>query len=268
MSTNETDLQQSKLDRTQANEELSQARQDLERQKYFGRIYLRARNSKGQALRTCQANEAAIEEAHMNVALFLEAVKQDSFASHFVWQNVPASKTDPKQLEKDRQTLAQAARANGNFGASDANLSLCRDVLGAGFTEYQINQAIRSNALLLAAPSEEERECWEAERIEQENQRLLNADSRKLKQEIRDRYADRQREAAQAHADYEFELRQQAEQNQFPQLPEIFDGPFPALRGKRLDSQFLVRHGSRELFKFLHTRFGVANVTARLRGIR
>jgi hypothetical protein len=68
------DLQESKLELAKAEGELAQAKVDLERQKYLGVIYLKAR-SKGRVLKQCDANEQGIMELRMPVGVFLEAVK-------------------------------------------------------------------------------------------------------------------------------------------------------------------------------------------------
>src|SRR5262249_36881043 len=150
-------------------------------------IYLKARDSKGRVLKQCQANEALIEDAHMNVEFFCEAVKQNSFASKFTWEEPRASKTDRKQLEKDRQTLEAAAKTNRNFsGSSEANLALCRDILGAGFSESDLVQAYRARRLVLTAPTDEERLQWAELDEDQRKLRLMNATTPQLKEEIRE----------------------------------------------------------------------------------
>jgi len=184
-------------------------------------------------------------------------------ASGFIWIDPPASKTDPKQKAKDLETLREAAKANGNFGASEANLSLVRDALGAGFTEYQINQAIRSNAVRLAPPSEEERQQWAAEAQEQEQQRLRNLNTRELKTEVSAGFEQRRAQAAQAEADRVLKAKEEADQlaGGYPELPEFF-------KGHRVDRAFFVKKCSREELKFLVQKFGAANVEKRIRGIR
>src|SRR5215469_17355619 len=69
--------------------EQQQQKQDLAHQAYLLTLYQRARNSRGQILRTCQANDAAISDTHMPTELFLEAVKRDGFARQFVWIDLP-----------------------------------------------------------------------------------------------------------------------------------------------------------------------------------
>jgi hypothetical protein len=181
-----------------------------------------------------------------------------SLATRFIWAFPPASKTDPRQLEKDRKILEAAARANGNFGASDANLSLCRDILGAGFAEYHVIQAFRSGQLRLAPPSDDEREQWEAERLDQEKLRLLNASTPVLKQDVRAGYADRRAQAAQAEADRVLEQKKKFQHGQFKPLPREWNG-------QRFDAAF-IRAASPQQIRKWRELFGSLQLDLRLRG--
>ena len=244
---------------------------ELAREKYLTFIYVKARNSRGQLLKQTQANTSLIEDAHMPLELFLEAVKQEKFASQFIWEEPRASKSDPKILEKDRETLAQAARANRNFsGVSEANLALCRDVLGAGFTEDAVIHGFRTRRLILAAPTDEERQQWQELDLDAEKLRLSRTPAHLLKQEAAQGILDRRRQAQVEEADRAFAAKQELEVGiSYPPLPEFLP-EFLAKRfgNQRLDRSFLVKKADRDAYRFLHQKFGVVAVEERLRGIR
>ena len=192
--------------------ELRQQQQENIRQLWMTRVYQKARNAHGLVLKQCEANEALLSEyAGLPINLAVEAVQKN--AGQFVWSNLPASKSDPKQLERDSETLAQAAREYRTFGASEANLALCRDVLGPGFSEYALLQGIRSNAIRLAAPGEEERQRWLEADQDAQKLRLLNTPAHQLKQEAAQGILEAKAKAAQAQADYGYGLRVEAEKH-------------------------------------------------------
>ena len=213
---------------------MTDEQKELEREKYFTFIYVKARNSRGQLLKQNQANRALIEDSHMPLELFLEAVKQDKFASQFLWQDLPADKKDSKILEQDLRTLAQAALTNRNFGASEANLSLARSVLGAGFSESDLIDAYRTRRVVLTAPTAEERQHWQELDEDAQKLRWMNATTPQLKQEVRDGYADRRAQAAQAEADRAFAAKQESETGvSYPPLPDHL----PEFLAKRFGNQ-------------------------------
>jgi len=174
----------------------------------------------------------------------------------------PASKSDPQVKAKDRQTLEAAARENTNFGVSDANLSLARSVLGPGFSESDLIQAFRTGRVVLAAPSDEERQQW-AELAEDERKlRLMNASTSELKQEVRQGFDQRRHAQAVAEADRVLAAKEEIDRlaGGFPELPSHF-------RGRKLDREFFVRKCSRDEMKFLVQKYGAFNVEKRIRGI-
>jgi len=253
-----TDLQQSKQERAHAKEELARAKENLDRQKYFGMIYLKARDSRGRILVQNHANQGLIESAHMPVALFLEAVKQDKFASQFIWETPPAAKNDTKADERDRAAFTAFVKQN-RYGEGIANFNLAREVLGYGqVTEQALIGAVRSGRLRLAPASAQELEDREAEGLDAEKLRLLNADTRTLKHEVREGYADRQREAAQAEADRVLDEKRKWQTGQFKPLPRTWNGQL-------LNATF-IRAASPQLIRQLREHYGSLQLDLRIRG--
>src|SRR5262249_3170732 len=186
---------ESKQDLARAREELAQAKEDLEREKYLTLIYVKARNSQGQLLKQCQANEALIEDAHMNVALFVEAVKDEKFASQFIWETPPAAKTDQRAEERDRAAFTAFVKQN-HYGEGVANFNLAREVIGYGLlTQQALIEAVQTGRLRLAPASADELEEREAERIDQEQLRLRNKPSHELKAEAAQSMVDARQQA-------------------------------------------------------------------------
>jgi len=139
---------------------LREQQAEVKRQARLLDVYRKVRYN-GKILKNAVANDVAILELAMPGDMLNHALGKDrTLASRFIWVDPPASKSDPKVLEKDRRTLEAAAREYRTFGASEANLALARDVLGAGFSEHLLLQAIRSNAIRLSAPTDEERQHW------------------------------------------------------------------------------------------------------------
>jgi hypothetical protein len=244
-------------------QELQQQKQEAARQFRIVQILQRVRYN-GKVLKDCAANEEFISELPPNLSpdeITQAFAANPKLASSFLWVDLPASKTDPKQLAKDLETLRVAAKANGNFGASEANLALCREVLGAGFSEYTLNQAIRANALRLSAPTQEERDQWAAEAHDQEQLRLRNLDTRCLKDEVREGFDQRRAASAQANADRVLKAKQE-EENQmgYPPLPAIY-------QGKPVNQKFF-KECSRETMRYFLQRYGDFQCTQAIRGIR
>src|SRR5215831_11519429 len=106
---------------------LREQQRENARQARIVRILQRVRFN-GKVLKDCAANEELILELPpMSPDAISQAFAANpKLAEGFLWIDPPASKTDPKVLERDQQTLEVAAREYRAFGAPQANLSLVR----------------------------------------------------------------------------------------------------------------------------------------------
>jgi hypothetical protein len=163
-----------------------------------------------------------------------------------------------RQLLQDEQTFAEAARSLRSFGVNQANLNVCRTTLGPGFTLYDIQNGLSSNAIQLSPPSYEELTQWAAEDIEAHNEALLKADDVTLRARVRQEAAVARAATAQAEADRQLKSSQERDSYAgFPPLPDIW-------QGRPLDAAF-IRTCDPATNRLLIKRFGASQVTARLR---
>jgi len=248
-----------------ASEELVSQKAELRKQARIIQILQRVRFN-GRVLKDCEANEGLILELPPTMTpeeINSAFAGNPKLAESFLWMDPPASKSDPKVEAKDRDVFAQAARANGNFGTHESNFKLLRDTLGAGFSEDQINQAIRSNAVRLAPPSQEQKDEWAALAEDERKLRLMNATTSELKQEVSAGFEQRRTAFKQAEANRVFAAKQEADKDMgYPPLPEFF-------KGRRVDQDFFVKMKcTREEWKFLAQKYGQANIEAKISGER
>src|SRR5262249_39652541 len=144
------------------------------------------------------------EEQHMNVALFVEACKEDSFSRQFVWTDLPAAKTDRQAEARDRAVFAEFAKQN-NYGEGIANFNLAREVIGCGLlTQHALIEAVQPRRLRLAAASAEELEEREAERLDAEKLRMMVTPAHQLREEAAQGILDRRQQAKAEEADRAF----------------------------------------------------------------
>src|SRR5262249_2199027 len=195
----------------------------------------------------------------MPTDLFVEACKQDKFASRFIWETPPAARSDKHAEARDRAAFTAFVKQNC-YGEGIANFSLAREILGYGqVTEQALIEAVQRGRLRLAPASTEELEDREAERIDQEQLRLRNTPSHLLKSEAARAMVDARQQAKVEEADRAFAAKQEAEAGMsYPELPEYLPG-FLAKRfgNQRLDRNFLVKKADRDAYRFLHQKFGV-----------
>ncbi len=170
------------------------------------------------------------------------------------------------QLEKGRETFREAAR---QYGLSDieANFNVVRSVLGPSFDVYHVGQIAVSNAASLVPASQAELEQWAREAQEERVDFLVNqASPHELRQAARQESEQRRIEAQQQHVAQQVQIREQAEAAfGFPaSLPETTQD------GVKIDRAYLLKLADIDIKKYkqLCSRFGMANVTARLNGVR
>lgn len=164
-----------------------------------------------------------------------------------------------RQLAHDKVTFADAAKAFRSFGMTEANLNVIRQILGPGFTQYALSQALASNALQLSPPSQQELREWAAQDVQDHNEALLRADDVTLRARVRQEAEHTRVATAQAEATRQFQAAQKRDAVMgFPPLPDVW-------QGEKLDAAF-IKNCSVEVHKLLTKRFGAAQITARLQG--
>jgi hypothetical protein len=249
--------------RRESQEQYEESTRGLRLLKY----YREAVNSRGQQLKQCESNDRAIADTHMDVQMFCIAVTEDSFAQRFSWQDPPLP--TKQALAKDREAFESFCVQN-RYNAGTAGFELARQVIGTGqLSQASLNQAVRSGKLRLGMATPEDLEHREEIRLDQEKLRLQNAQAHELKQEVREGAEARRVQAQRQHRDYEFELKKQAEAStQFPPLPEYIPEYLQKRFGKvKLDRRFLIKGGAdREVFKYLHIKYGLTQIEQLLRG--
>jgi hypothetical protein len=196
--------------------------------------------------------------------------EQPQLAGHIVWQS--ADVLDPKkrrqaaaaQAAEDRKTFSDAARKYG-LGDTEANFHLVRETLGEGFSEYAVGDAVRNGTVQVSPATEAELEQYRQKAQEQRQQFLRNADPETLRSIVRSEAEQRRIKFQHDETERQIAHREMLDaQVGFPVLPEFNSN------GEKIDAAYLIRisNTNLQLFKTIISRFGAANVTARLRGIR
>jgi len=164
-------------------------------------------------------------------------------------------------LEQDKKTLRDFCKAN-RLEPSTAALNLLRQEYGAGFNFAQVGNALRSGLIMLGPASDEIlREAQE----ERQDYLVNQASPQELRQAARTEAEQRRIEFQRAEAERQIAAREQMDAAVgYPPLPE-FTGD-----GQKLDAAWLNRisNTNLQLFKNFMRKYGAANLTARLRGIR
>ncbi len=151
-------------------------------------------------------------------------------------------------------------RANG-FSENEANWSLTKSVLGSGFDQYSLEQAVTSNALRLARASQEELAQYAQDAAEVRQEYLRQATPQQLKQAARTETEQRRAAAVQQQADQQLQAAVERDAVMgFPSLPETW-------QGQKLDAGF-IRKCDVATQKLLSKRFGSAALDLRLRGLK
>jgi hypothetical protein len=186
---------------------------------------------------------------------FLVKVIQEnpSLASQLQWRSVNPKQAEARQQELDKQTFVEAAKTL-RFGVNDANFNLTRQLLGPGFSQHAIQQALSSNALQLSRPTQEELDQWAAQDIEAHNEALLKADPVTLRALARQESADNRAQEQQQQANESFEAtKRRDEATGFPPLPADI-------------TKEQIRNASVERLKYWVKRFGNHQINLRLNG--
>jgi hypothetical protein len=254
-------------------------------------------------LKDCQANRQIIYNYALSLAddansITREHLEEASKLPNLARQKVLTAAERNQQAAKDSETFNKAALQLG-FSANTANEKLVKDVLGSGFSVYDIAQAISSNAIQLSRVGEaEQQQRDEKERCDLIGQILddyaVDGDLREAKRHqlerpditldnLRQQVAvirERQRLHEMTPAQIREENATRAAQQASYEKPINVAGSLHGLakqnhptmpdtiwhEGKEvgLDSVFL-RRASTEQLKQLIKKFGDAQVVARLR---
>ncbi len=105
------------------------------------------------------------------------------------------------QLERDRRTFQDAAKALRTFAVTEANFNVVRQTFGSGFSISQIQQLLTVNPEILSGPTPEEVQQWNQEAQEQRQQFLRNADIVTLRRLVREEREQKQQQVKQAQLD-------------------------------------------------------------------
>jgi hypothetical protein len=169
-------------------------------------------------------------------------------------------------LKQDEESLEEFCRAN-RLEPSTAALNLLRQQFGAGFDSTQVAQALQSGLIGLSPASDEHLLQWTKEAQEERQDYLVNQASPHELRTIAKMESEQRRIQAQREEDQ----RQIAAREQkdaafgFTSIPE-----FNQTTGEKLDSAYFIKLSNTNISAFRQAirRWGAANVTARIRGIR
>jgi hypothetical protein len=180
-------------------------------------------------------------------------------ANRFSWTTRP-DPNEKKLQERARRDVFHDLMVELGLSESHANWNLFpKDLLDNAYTAKQaiVSGAVRG--LMPATPSEQTERNEVA--IDRENLRLLNSDVPTLKKLAREEAEQRRVATAQADADRILKEKEQIEAGQFEPLPATTHD------GRTIDKKFFLQC-DRKTMGYYISRYGDANVTARIRGIR
>jgi hypothetical protein len=211
-------------------------------------------------------------DSGISVQWYLNLLKETpSLARQLSWQSadvldpVKRRQAESAQAQEDRETFSAIARELG-LAENDANFSLTVSVLGSGFNSYQVQQAISSNALNLAPASPEELAQFSQDAAEERQDFLINASPEELRQAARTETEQRRAQFQHEETQRQIAAREQMDAAYgFTPIPELNQAT-----GEKLDSAYFIKLSNTNIsaFKQAIRRWGAANVTARIRGIR
>jgi hypothetical protein len=195
-----------------------------------------------------------------------------NMAQSLLWQS--AKVLDPKfqkyaadaQALQDRETFSKFARAN-DLSEVEANFHLVKSVLGSGFDQYALAQAVNSGQVQLAPASPEELAKFHQEAAVARADFLRNYATPDELREAAATEAEQRRQAAQQQFVNEQDEagRKRAAESGKPQLPEV-----NSLTGEKLDATFFNKLSvtNRQEFRRYVGFYGGNQIVDRMRGIR
>jgi len=207
-------------------------------------------------------NEAKekLDEEHV---VRLAKIRAEQNADSILFQLQRQRETEPQrkaQVKRDLETFNNAAKTIRTFGVNQANFNVVRQTLGSGFSVYQIREMLAAKASILSPPNQRELDQWESDRIEAHNESLLNLaerDSDQLRARVKQEAKEARVQQAQAESDRQIEaIRLKDEPFNYPALPSEFTK----------ESLLQMVKNDTDKYRFLMTKFGNYNITARLQG--
>jgi hypothetical protein len=187
-------------------------------------------------------------EGPLNVEWFLHVIKQPGLAEQLPWVS---AKFEPTAA--DRELFNRCARLY-NYSANQANFGMIQSTVGTGFSQFDIEQAIRTDDVQLSPPSQQELDEWRELSIQEHNTALLNMNSTELRAAARSESEQKRIQAQTQQANDNFEAVKQRDQaNGFPSLPADF-------------TKEQIKRAPVEKLKFLIKKFGNFQINSRLQG--
>ncbi len=194
-----------------------------------------------------------------------------NYASRLIWESAdvlnPAKRrqAEANQDEEDRRLFNEFAREHG-FSEVEANFQLAKSVLEEGFGKYALAQAIQSNALQLAPASPTELARYSQKAQEERVGFLVNrATPQELRATAKAEAEQHRSQATQQQVAQQIQIREAQDASVgYPALPELNSD------GVKLDRVFLLRLADTNIRKYKQfcSKYGMANITARLNGVR
>ena len=215
------------------------------------------------AIRQAEQETAKVREQAEERLLQIQATRAAE-SVWFQWERQQATEPQRKaQLDLDRQTFADAAKALRTFGVNEANLNVTLQTIGPGVSIYQIREMLAANGATLSPATQRELDQWRAEDIEAHNAAIVNADHEELRARVRQEAVDSRAanpcNRPKQTANWQAARRNVTAISGFPSLPDTW-------QGRQLDAAF-IRGCDVPTHKLLARRFGSAQLEARLRGV-
>jgi len=194
-----------------------------------------------------------------------------ALANQLAWQSVdilnPVKRKQAAaaQDRADHEVFEETTKRSCLYAINEANWTVLHSVLGSGFSEYQIREAVTSGAVRVSPATQEELAAWAQEAAETRADFLINrASPSELREAARLEAEQRRVQFQQQEAERSLAEREKADkQFGYPPLPE-----FNLETSERIDAAYLHRLSNvdRDRFKMLLRKYGNFALTQRLRG--